>query len=512
MTTDTQVRKLFRLLRNGETLKSASERTGISAKTARKYWRLGKLPSELRTIHNSRTRTDRFCQLVPELPPLIESKYDLNAKQLFEVIRQKYPAQFTENQLRTFQRLVKALFAARQKSNFIWMRKLLHHKLTYKDVNDVVGYELEQKHIKTLVKNIREGPIRCRNRAIAVLSHLKRISPKDISDLLLLTPRTIRAYITRFETDGVDALFDFRHGEARKSEQSKYREAVFFVLHAPPSSYNINRTTWRMKDIKDIMASRGFQIAESNIRKIIKSAGYRWRKAKTVLTSNDPEYREKLNHIQSILSSLGKNDRFYSIDEFGPFAVKKKGGRRLVAPGEHPYVPQFQKSKGCLIITAALELSRNQVTHFYSKKKDTTEMIKLLKLLLRRYKRCRRLYLSWDAASWHASNAFYEKVEEVNKITYRKTHCTPIVKLAPLPASAQFLNVIESVFSGMARAIIHSSDYQSVEEAMAAIDRYFKERNQHFRKHPKKAGNKIWRKELVPSRFSEGQNCKDPRW
>ena len=135
-----------------------------------------------------------------------------------------------------------------------------------------------------------------------------------------------------------------------------------------------------MKDIKDIMASRGFQIAESNIRKIIKSAGYRWRKAKTVLTSNDPEYREKLNHIQSILSSLGKNDRFCSVDEFGPFAVKMKGGRRLVAPGEHPYVPQFQKSKGCLIITAALELSRNQVTHFYSKKKDTTEMIKLLKL------------------------------------------------------------------------------------------------------------------------------------
>jgi hypothetical protein len=103
-------------------------------------------------------------------------------------------------------------------------------------------------------------------------------------------------------------------------------------------------------------------------------------------------------------------------------------------------------------------------------------------------------------------------VEEVNEAIYRKTHGTPIVKLAPLPASAQFLNVIESIFSGMARAIIHNSNYQSVEEAMAAIDRYFKERNQHFKEHPKKAGNKIWRKELVPSTFSEGQNCKDPRW
>jgi hypothetical protein len=43
-------------------------------------------------------------------------------------------------------------------------------------------------------------------------------------------------------------------------------------------------------------------------------------------------------------------------------------------------VPQQQKSKGSLIITAALELSRNQVTHFYSDKKNTQEMIKMTDL------------------------------------------------------------------------------------------------------------------------------------
>jgi hypothetical protein len=47
------------------------------------------------------------------------------------------------------------------------------------------------------------------------------------------------------------------------------------------------------------------------------------------------------------------------------------------------------------------------------------------------------------------------------------------VTFAPLPTRAQFLNVIESVFSGMARAIIHNSDYLSVKEAMSAIDLYF---------------------------------------
>ncbi len=163
-------------------------------------------------------------------------------------------------------------------------------------------------------------------------------------------------------------------------------------------------------------------------------------------------------------------------------------------------------------MTATLELSRNQVTHFYSKAKNTAEMIKLLEVLLEKYRGCDRLYFSWDAASWHASKALCEKVETINLTEYRELARTPFVELVPLPKSAQFLNVIESVFSGMARAIIHNSDYKSVEEAVKAIDRYFQERNDHFLNHPKKVGKKIWGNEPSASEFTEWNNCKDSRW
>ena len=139
-------------------------------------------------------------------------------------------------------------------------------------------------------------------------------------------------------------------------------------------------------------------------------------------------------------------------------------------------------------------------------------MIKLLEVLLEKYGGCDTLYLSWDAASWHASEELYEKVKSVNTPDlWRSTH-TPHVELIPLPSSAQYLNVIESVFSGMAKAIIHNSDYQSVEEAIAAIDRYFLERNDYFEMNPKRAGNKIWGQELVACEFNESNNCKDPAY
>ena len=215
-----------------------------------------------------------------------------------------------------------------------------------------------------------------------------------------------------------------------------------------------------MSDLTRVLRETGHPACPQVICKITKAAGYRWRKARIVLTSSDQNYTEKLDRIRSILSGLRSDEAFFSIDEFGPFAVKMKPGRMLSAPGEQRVVPQWQKSKGCMIMTAALELSGNQVTHFYSPRKNTAEMIRMMELLVQKDRDRRKLYLSWDAASWHISKSLYKRVEEHNAGVVSGNG--PTVATAPLPAGAQFLNVIESVFSGMARSIIHNSDYKTL--------------------------------------------------
>lgn len=132
---------------------------------------------------------------------------------------------------------------------------------------------------------------------------------------------------------------------------------MFGLLHKPPSNYGINRTTWIIPGLSQILREKGHPACPDVIRRITKAAGYRWRKARKVLTSADPEYREKVRSIQSVLAELQENEAFFSIDEFGPFAIRAQGGRALVGPGETPAVPQYQKSKGSLIMTSALELS-----------------------------------------------------------------------------------------------------------------------------------------------------------
>jgi transposase len=390
-----------------------------------------------------------------------------------------------------------------------WMNKVIQGVESEEMIRGETG---TIEHLDLLLSKAVNGSLRDRRRAVTVLAHLRGIPFRMIARFLHKSPTQVSRYWTKYARVGAVDLFTYCPPKPKKADSEEIKSAVFSLLHSPPLAHDMNRTSWKLSDLKKCLSQEGLHVSRDVIREIIEAAGYRWRKAKKVLTSHDPEYARKLERITSILSSLKQDERFFSVDEFGPFAVKMKGGTQLVAPGERTHVPQFQKSKGCLIITAALELATNQVTHFYSKAKNTDEMIKLLDILLQQYRDCRKLFLSWDAGSWHASKALYAKVEDVNERRYRRRHHTPLVELAPLPASAQFLNVIESVFSGMARAIIHNSNYGSVEEAMRAIDRYFKERNEYFRAHPKRAGNKIWGKELVPCIFSEAQNCKDPRW
>ena len=62
MTTDQQVRLLMSLIKKGLPLATAAVKAGMSEGTARKYRRLGKLPSEVGAPppHGWRTRSDPF--------------------------------------------------------------------------------------------------------------------------------------------------------------------------------------------------------------------------------------------------------------------------------------------------------------------------------------------------------------------------------------------------------------------------------------------------------------------
>jgi transposase len=290
----------------------------------------------------------------------------------------------------------------------------------------------------------------------------------------------------------------------RKRMQDRKAKLVK-LLHESPKRYGLNRTSWTITALTAVYHTLyPEQVSYMQVSNTLKQMGYRYKKSRDMLTSQDPKFREKIRHIQRILQKLGPKEKFFSIDEYGPVGIKVKGGRTLRQQAEAPVaIPEKQRSKGIIICTAALELSTNQVSHFFSVKKNTFEMIKLIALLLTQYREQGRLYLCWDAVSWHHSAILLRYIKDHNE-----SGEGPEILLAPLPSCTQFLNVIESVFCGLARAVIHNSDYPDLAACQQAISLHFQTRNQYFLAHPKRAGRKIWGKELVAPRFSETQHTK----
>jgi transposase len=339
--------------------------------------------------------------------------------------------------------------------------------------------------------------------------------PASVARDFRVSTKTVLKWVARFRVAGAAGLDD-RSSRPRRLVRrhlqpgKELSDAVFALLHTPPRDSGFNRTTWRLADLHSVLKTRGLSTTPNSISTVIKQAGYQWKKARVTLTSADPLYREKVNAIQEVLSGLQDDEAFFSIDEFGPFAVKTRGGRALQPPGTTRHVPQWQKSRGSLIVTAALELSRNQIIHFYSDRKNSTETCKLIDLLRRQYKGYRCIYLSWDAAPWHSSKQLFDHVEFLNG--WASHDQAPRIEILPLPAQAQFLNVIESIFSGMARAVIHNSDYATVADAQAAITRYLEDRNRSFAAAPRRAGRSIWGQERIPAAFAVTNNCKDARY
>lgn len=85
----------------------AAAKAGMNVKTARKYLRIGKLPSELKKVRKYRTRKDPFLKHWSEIETMLESAPELQATTLLPYLIGKYPGYYNDKQLRCLQKRLK---------------------------------------------------------------------------------------------------------------------------------------------------------------------------------------------------------------------------------------------------------------------------------------------------------------------------------------------------------------------------------------------------------------------
>jgi len=89
---------------------------------------------------------------------------------------------------------------------------------------------------------------------------------------------------------------------------------VFDILHDRPISFGINRSNWTQRTLATAYERRhGETIGASTVGRLIKDAGYGFKKARRVLTSPDPDYREKVELLLETLQSLKPSELLFFV-------------------------------------------------------------------------------------------------------------------------------------------------------------------------------------------------------
>ena len=225
------------------------------------------------------------------------------------------------------------------------------------------------------------------------------------------------------------------------------------------------------------------QVSRSKLHKILLQGELRPHKVRYYVERRDPEFESKMAavlHVYKEVEILNQGLLRGEIREPGTVTVSydEKPGIQALAqktpdrpplPGQHasPTRDYEYKRLGTVSLLAGLDLHRGTVTEIVSETHKSKDFIELLKKLDEAYPPATTLRLILDNHSAH-----------ISKETQRYLASRPQrFQFVFVPKHGSWLNLVENMFSKMARSMLREIRVQSKQELIQRIHLYFQEVN-----------------------------------
>ena len=130
---------------------------------------------------------------------------------------------------------------------------------------------------------------------------------RQIAEELGCHPQTVRERLQAFNDRGVDGL-GIKPGAGRKPRLTQLERSTILALvkRPPPGKPTYERTgelqapdpdaepEWTLETLTDAAHERGIQVARSQVRRIFRREGVRWRRTRRWTTSKDPDFAPRV--------------------------------------------------------------------------------------------------------------------------------------------------------------------------------------------------------------------------
>ena len=158
--------------------------------------------------------------------------------------------------------------------------------------------ELSDPERQTLQAGLRSSDGFTVRRCHILLASARGDTAPVIAQAVGCSPQAVRNVLRAFEARGlaVVTLQSCRPHAAAKVFDAERGERLKALLHQSPRQFSKARSTWTLALAAEVCVEQGVtaeRVSIETIRDALKRLGVRWRRAKTWITSPDPQYALK---------------------------------------------------------------------------------------------------------------------------------------------------------------------------------------------------------------------------
>lgn len=269
--------------------------------------------------------------------------------------------------------------------------------------------ERERQELKRLARR-EVGRVSERIRVILLSS--KGYPVSQIADIFECDQASVRAWIERFEAEGVKGLYDRpRCGRPRKAGVVA-QEEIRRIVQTPPSSLGYIFGFWTVITVCTHLVGRlSLKVSEATVRRVLWRLGYRWRRPRHLLLT-DPQTKAKMWWLCEQLLRVPKGGVVLCLDECDVHLMPMLRSMWMLK-GEQAVVPTPGLNRKRSVF-GALELEGQESGRWVyevTQRRRSVEFIAFMEKLMGTYPG-RPLLLIMDNAAIHKSKAVMEWLTE----------------------------------------------------------------------------------------------------
>ena len=344
--------------------------------------------------------------------------------------------------------------------------------------------EEELKDLKRIRSSTKEEKRRV-TRASIILDYLDGYSDDRIAARNDVNKNTVKKCLSKLREFGMEtALNDLPRSGKPRIITDDDRSWILNLAYTKPSDHGYPDELWSYTIMTEhIRKNRPslMSISRSTVFEILNEAEIRPHKVRYYVEKRDPEFEEKMATVLHVYREVDMINNGFIIPELKDtitISFDEKPGMQAISmtseelppvPGKHPSVTRDYEYKrpGTLSLLAGIDLHNGTVAEIVSRTHNSDDFISFLKKLDSSYPGEKRIRLILDNLRVHTSEKTREYLLTVpNRFQFIFT-----------PKHGSWLNIVEMLFSKLARTMLREIRVKTIEELENRIHLYFQEIN-----------------------------------